>query len=97
MRLSFPLESCRYSPTLRNFSHCGRRILRNPRTGPGTRCDTGQKGQTNRVPCAFGARSTITPQPDLHSRYRIGGSGAAAIRVVPRRTDAFAAGRIGFA
>jgi hypothetical protein len=36
---------------------------------PGTRCDNGQNGQTNRVPCAFGILSTITAQPGLHSRY----------------------------
>src|SRR5580700_12113723 len=33
-----------YSSTLRSLTHCARRILRKPRTGPGTRCDTGQKG-----------------------------------------------------
>jgi hypothetical protein len=27
----------------------------------------GQNGQTKRVPCAFGVRSTITDQPGLHS------------------------------
>jgi hypothetical protein len=47
----------------------------NPRTGPGTRCDLGQKGQTKRVPCAFGMRSTITPHPGLHSLYSTGSGG----------------------
>ena len=96
MRFDSPRTSRGYSSTLRSLDHCGRRILRNPRTGPGTRCDTGQKGQTNRVPCAFGARSTITLQPGLHNRYNIGGCGAATAR--PTRTAAlgFAAGRAGF-
>jgi hypothetical protein len=43
--------------------------LRKPRTGPGTRCDTGQNGHTKRVPCALGVFSTVTAQPGLHSRY----------------------------
>jgi hypothetical protein len=47
----------------------------NPRTGPGTRWDLGQKGQTKRVPCAFGMRSTITPHPGLHSLYSTGSGG----------------------
>src|SRR5579872_2326399 len=58
-----------YSPTRRSFTHCARRIRRKPRTGPGTRCDTGQNGQTKRVPCAFGVFSTITAQPGLQIRY----------------------------
>src|ERR1700722_1826882 len=58
-----------YSSTRRSFTHCARRTLLNPRTGPETRCDNGQKGQTNRVPCAFGILSTITAQPDRHNRY----------------------------
>src|SRR5665213_1967592 len=56
-----------YSSTLRHLIHCARRNLRKPRTGPGTRCDTGQNGHTNRVPCAFGVFSTVTAQPGLHS------------------------------
>ena len=47
----------------------------NPRTGPGTRCDLGQNGQTKRVPCAFGMRSTITPHPGLQSLYSTGSGG----------------------
>ena len=47
----------------------------NPRTGPGTRCDRGQNGHTNRVPCAFGMRSTITPHPGLHNLYSTGSGG----------------------
>jgi hypothetical protein len=58
-----------YSSTRRSFTHCARRTLLNPRTGPETRCDNGQKGQTNRVPCAFGILSTMTAQPDRHNRY----------------------------
>jgi hypothetical protein len=60
----------------------------NPRTGPGTRCDLGQNGHTNRVPCAFAMRSTITDQPGLHSLYRTGSGGA---------TATFTAGRTAFA
>jgi hypothetical protein len=58
-----------YSSTRRHFTHCARRNLRNPRTGPGTRCETGQNGHTKRVPCAFGAFSTVTAHPGLHRRY----------------------------
>ncbi|HXC86191.1 MAG TPA: hypothetical protein VNU23_00315, partial [Candidatus Cybelea sp.] len=58
----------------------------NPRTGPGTRCDLGQNGHTNRVPCAFGIRSTITAQPGLHSLYRTGSGGG---------TTTFPVGRTG--
>ncbi len=58
-----------YSSTRRHFTHCARRSLRKPRTGPGTRCETGQNGHTKRVPCAFGVFSTVTAQPGLHSRY----------------------------
>jgi hypothetical protein len=64
-----------YSSTRRSFTHCARRTLLNPRTGPETRCDNGQKGHTNLVPCAFGILSTITAQPDRHNRYRICGAG----------------------
>ena len=64
-----------YSSTRRNFTHCARRSLLNPRTGPGTRCDNGQKGQTNRVPCAFGIFSTITAQPDRHNFTSTCGAG----------------------
>src|SRR5262249_39336544 len=61
----------------RKRTHCARRIFLNPRTGPGTRCDLGQKGHTKRVPCAFGMRSTITDHPSLHNLYSTGSSGAA--------------------
>src|SRR6185437_14249040 len=64
-----PLLFPYYSPTRRSFTHCARRMRRKPRTGPGTRCDTGQNGQTKRVPCAFGVFSTITAQPGLQIRY----------------------------
>src|SRR5712664_1606509 len=64
-----------YSSTRRKRLHCARRIFLNPRTGPGTRCDFGQNGHTNRVPCAFAIRSTMTDQPGLHSLYRTGSSG----------------------
>jgi hypothetical protein len=70
------VPSIPYSSTRRKRLHCARRIFLNPRTGPGTRCDFGQNGQTNRVPCAFGMRSTITPQPGLHSLYSTGSGGA---------------------
>src|SRR5713226_5748893 len=65
-----------YSSTLRKRLHCARRIFLKPRTGPGTRCDLGQNGQTKRVPCALGMRSTITDQPGLHSLYSTGSGGA---------------------
>src|SRR4029077_3026891 len=65
-----------YSSTRRNFTHCARRIFRNPLTGPATRCESGQKGHTKRVPCAFGIFSTITAQPALHKRNRTCGAGA---------------------
>src|ERR1700693_890421 len=58
-----------YSSTRRHLIHCARRNLRNPLTGPGTRCDTGQNGHPKRVPCAFGVFSTVTAHPGLHSRY----------------------------
>src|ERR1700756_440571 len=75
-----------YSSTRRKRPHCARRIFLKPRTGPGTRCDLGQNGQTNRVPCALGMRSTTTAQPGLHSLYSTGSGGA---------TTAFSAGRTG--
>src|SRR2546421_8514244 len=65
-----------YSSTRRKRPHWGRRTFLKPRTGPGTRCDFGQNGQTNRVPCAFGILSTITAQPGLHSLYNTGSGGA---------------------
>jgi hypothetical protein len=68
-----------YSSTRRKRPHCACRIFLNPRTGPGTRCDFGQNGQTKRVPSAFGIRSTITAQPGLHSLYSTGSGGAAAL------------------
>src|SRR4029077_20055666 len=43
--------------------------------GPGTRCESGQNGHTNRVPCAFGIFSTITAQPARHNRYIVWGAG----------------------
>src|SRR5216683_2463273 len=69
------VPSIPYSSTRRKRPHGARRIFLNPRTGPGTRCDFGQNGQTNRVPCAFAIRSTMTDQPGLHSLYRTGSSG----------------------
>jgi hypothetical protein len=87
-----------YSSTRRSFTHCARRIFRKPRTGPGTRCETGQKGHTNRVPCAFGIFSTITDQPALHKRNSVWGAGVSFDAIfaagftagfVPRRGDAF--------
>src|SRR5215468_5815859 len=70
-------ERATYSSTRRNRPHWACRIFLNPRTGPGTRCDFGQNGQTNRVPKAFGVRSTMTAQPGLHSLYSIGSRGTA--------------------
>ena len=43
---------------------------------PGTRCDSGQNGHTNRVPCAFGIFSTITAHPALQNRYSTWAGGA---------------------
>src|SRR6516225_6945822 len=80
------VPSLPYSSTRRNRPHWACRIFLNPRTGPGTRCDFGQNGQTNRVPRAFGMRSTITAQPGLQSLYSTGSGGG---------TAAFA-GRTGF-
>src|SRR5882724_1683702 len=77
-----------YSSTLRSLIHCARRNLRNPRTGPETRCEIGQNGHTNRVPCAFGVFSTATAHPGLHNRYCTCTGGAATNR---------AAGLTGFA
>src|SRR5882724_3403679 len=66
-----------YSSTRRKRPQGACRIFLNPRTGPGTRCDFGQNGQTNLVPIAFGARSTITAHPGLQSLYNAGSSGTA--------------------
>jgi hypothetical protein len=60
----------------------------NPRTGPGTRWDFGQNGQTNLVPCALAARSTTTDHPGLHNLYKTGSSAG---------TAAFTVGRAGLA
>ena len=73
------VPSVPYSSTRRKRPHWACRIFLNPRTGPGTRCDFGQNGQTNRVPSAFGVRSTITAQPGLHSLYNIGSSGTTTL------------------
>src|SRR3974390_1822441 len=75
-------ERATYSSTRRKRPHWACRIFLKPRTGPGTRWDFGQNGQTNRVPSAFGVRSTITAQPGLHNWYSIGSRG----------TTSFAAG-----
>src|SRR5215470_143106 len=72
-------ERATYSSTRRKRPHWARRIFLNPRTGPGTRCDFGQNGQTKRVPRAFGVRSTITAQPGLHSLYSTGSRGTTAL------------------
>src|SRR5262249_59874174 len=69
-----------YSSTRRRRPHCACRVFLNPRTGPGTRCDFGQNGHTNRVPNAFGVRSTITAHPGLHSLYSTGSSGTTCLR-----------------
>src|ERR1700704_3495018 len=74
------LYSSTYSSTRRSLIHCARRSLRNPRTGPGTRCESGQNGHTNRVPCAFGVFSTATAHPGLHNRYCTCTGGAATNR-----------------
>src|SRR6266404_1117761 len=66
-----------YSSTRRKRPQGACRIFLNPRTGPGTRCDFGQNGQTNLVPSAFGARSTITAHPGLQSLYKAGSRGIA--------------------
>src|ERR1700690_3996793 len=79
-----------YSSTRRNFTHCARRIFRNPRTGPETRCESGQKGHTKRVPCAFGIFSTITAQPGLQIRNNTCGGGVSFETVF---TTGFAARR----
>ena len=83
----------RYSSTRRHLTHCARRSLRKPRTGPGTRCDTGQNGHTKRVPCALGVFSTVTAHPGLHKRYRTctGTTGANRLACF---AGGFAAGRV---
>lgn len=80
------VPSIPYSSTRRSRLHCACRIFLNPRTGPGTRCDFGQKGQTNRVPSAFGVRSTMTDQPGLQSLYSTGSSGTATAFFTTDRT-----------
>src|SRR5712692_3030972 len=84
-----------YSVTRRSLTHCARRNLRNPRTGPGTRCETVQNGHTKRVPSAEAVFSTITDQPGLQNRKSTcsggAGSGRAAglTAVVGRAPAAF--------
>src|SRR5208283_5008652 len=75
--VSVPLLA--YSSTRRKRPHGACRIFLKPRTGPGTRCDFGQNGQTKRVPSALGIRSTITAQPGLHSLYSTGSGGATSL------------------
>src|ERR1700688_2825385 len=76
----YPVNSwLSYSSTRRHLTHCARRNFRNPRTGPGTRCDTGQNGHTNLAPCAFGVFSTATAHPGLQSRYNTC-TGTAAVK-----------------
>src|SRR5579885_2640468 len=65
-----------YSSTRRSLIHCARRTLRKPRTAPDTRCDCGQNGQTKRVPCWLGCRSTSTAHPVLQNRNNTGSTGA---------------------
>src|ERR1700678_491842 len=103
---SVNVASLTYPSTLRILIHCARRTLLNPRTGPETRCDTVQNGQTNRVPCAFGIVSTITAQPARHNRYCTCGAGVSfetftatfaaglAARFTARRGAAFLARRV---
>src|ERR1700723_3032827 len=103
---SVNVASLTYPSTLRILIHCARRALLNPRTGPETRCDTVQNGQTNRVPCAFGIVSTITAQPARHNRYCTCGAGVSfeaftatfaagfAARFTARRGAAFLARRV---
>ena len=88
------VPSFSYSSTRRKRPHWACRIFLNPRTGPGTRCDFGQNGQTKRVPIAFGVRSTITDHPALHSLYSIGSRGTAAcfLTTTATFTAALAAG-----
>src|ERR1039457_1040696 len=82
-----------YSSTRRSLTHCARRSLRNPRTGPWTRCETGQNGHTNRVPCAFGVFSTLTAQPGLQNRYSTCTGATATNRAVGLTGFAGRAGR----
>ncbi len=72
-----------YSSTRRSFTHFSRRSLRNPRTGPDTRCESGQKGHTNLVPCALGIFSTITAQPFRHRRNTAPAARASASKLLP--------------
>src|SRR5439155_17777206 len=89
---SVSVPSLCYSSTRRKRPHWACRIFLNPRTGPGTRCDFGQNGQTKRVPIAFGVRSTTTAHPGLHNLYSIGSNGTAACLRSGRAT--FAAGLV---
>src|SRR5690242_6953945 len=74
--LAHPALLLVHSSTRRSFTHWARRSLRNPRTGPATRCERGQNGHTKRVPCALGIRSTITAHPFRHKRNKTWGAGA---------------------
>jgi hypothetical protein len=73
--LPYFLQREPYSSTRRSLIHCARRTFRNPRTGPETRCDCGQNGQTNRVPCWLGCLSTSTAHPGLQNRNNTGSTG----------------------
>ncbi len=81
--LSRPLDRT-YSSTRRNLIHCALRTLRKPLTGPETRCECGQNGHTNRVPCWLGCFSTSTAHPGLQNRRSTGSSGSTCNFVVFR-------------
>jgi len=61
------------------LTHCALRTLRKPLTGPGTRCEYRQNGQTKRVPCWLANCSTITAHPGLQKRDNTGSSCAAGV------------------
>src|SRR5258708_15258135 len=50
-------------PDAAQTAHWACRLFLKPRTCPGTPCDFGQNGQTNRVPISFGVRSTTPRHP----------------------------------
>src|SRR5438445_4870341 len=72
--------------------------MRKPRTGPETRCEFGQNGHTNRVPCWLGCFSTRTAHPGLQNRKSTGSSGTGCNFVVVFRAGVvvFRAGVVAF-